>query len=165
MSHHPAPDPERLIATKADLKWQDTDRLGGREITPRQARILSRHILKHPGLQDVPGVPETRKALFPRINVRTNLLHKIAPTANNTVLAATNIAGMTLFSKDAPITVGTVTHEVTHKIMGRRSMIGIPIGDHHGPEFRELHHKIVDTAVNSDSASRLKSFYQGAGLQ
>lgn len=135
----------------AENEWQRRNPKAGTEITAGQARKLSRQILNHPSLDGIPGVEQARKSLLAKVSLRTGLLGKIAPGTS----AATNGFGVTLYDKHTPITVGTVTHETTHKIMVHRE------GEApHGSQFSQLHSHIVNAALGPTARVNLNANYK-----
>jgi hypothetical protein len=135
----------------AENEWQRRNPTAGSEITAGQARKLSRQILNHPSLDGIPGVEQARKSLLTKVSLRTGLLGKIAPGTS----AATNGFGVTLYNKANPITVGTVTHETTHKILVHRGDVAP-----HGSEFSQLHSHIVNTTLGPTARVNLNAGYK-----
>lgn len=155
MAIKPGQDPNKPAVYAAEHNWQRGASNTGREITSRQARKLSRQIIKHPSLNDVPGIDKARKNLLNRVSVRSGLIEKVAPGT----VAATNGLGITLFNKSKPITVGTVTHEVAHKILANSPVEG------HGEEFTQLHRKIVQNTVGRVAEMNLGAAYARHGAR
>lgn len=127
----------------------------GREIKPHEARRLSKHILNHPALDNEPGIEKARKSIRTKISVRTGIIDKLAPG----MAAATNFHGTTLYSKNQPLTVGTVSHETAHKILAH----GNPDAKH-GPEFTALHERIM-TNVFNDRRGNTRKYYNEFGAK
>jgi predicted SprT family Zn-dependent metalloprotease len=67
---------------------------------------------------------------------------------------------MTLYSKEHPLTVGTVTHETTHKILVKRGGV-----EPHGPEFSKLHAHVVRNVINPVAGVNLTSIYERNGVR
>jgi hypothetical protein len=127
----------------------------GKVIKPHEARRLSKHILNHSALDDIPGIDKARKSIRTKISVRTGIIDKLAPG----MAAATDFHGMTLYSKTSPITVGTVSHETAHKILAH----GNPDAKH-GPEFTALHEHIM-TNVFNDRRGKTRKYYNEFGAK
>jgi len=127
----------------------------GKEIKPHEARRLSKHILNHSALDDIPGIDKARKSIATKISVRTGIIDKLAPG----MAAATNFHGTTLYSKKRPITVGTVSHETAHKIL----VHGNPEAAH-GPEFTALHEHIMKHVFN-DRRGNARKYYNEFGAR
>ena len=155
MAIKPGQDPNKRAVYDAEHSWQRGSSNTGAELTSRQARKLSRQILNHPALNDVEGIDEARKSLLNRVSVRSGLIEKVAPGT----VAATNGLGITLFNKNKPITVGTVTHEVAHKILKKAPIEG------HGEEFTQLHRKIVKNTVGRVAEMNLGAAYAKTGAR
>lgn len=149
-------DPNKDAVYEAEHAWQGRNPDAGAELTSRQARLLSRQILTHPALDGVPGVAEARKSILARVNIRTGLINKMAPG----MLGATNALGMTLYSKEHPLTVGTVTHETTHKILVKRGGV-----EPHGSEFSNLHAHVVKNVLGPVAGVNLNATYDRKGAR
>lgn len=147
-------DPNKPAVYAAEGEWQRVNPDAGAELTSRQARLLSKQILHHPALDGVPGVDKARKSLLTKISIRTNLIEKLAPGTR----AATNGLGVTLYSKKKPINAGVVTHETTHKIMAHRGE-----DPAHGPEFSELHSRVVNATLGPVARVNLNARYKRHG--
>lgn len=150
------PDPHKPAVYAAENLWQRRNPQAGAELTSRQARKLSKQIINHPALDNVPGVAEARKSLATKVSIKTGLVQKVAPGTK----AATNGAGMTLYSKEHPLTVGTVTHETVHKIMAHRDE-----NPAHGPQFSDLHAHVVRNVLGPVSHANLRSLYDRNGVE
>jgi hypothetical protein len=149
-------DPNKDAVYEAEHTWQGRNPDAGAELTSRQARLLSKQILNHPALDGVPGVDKARKSILAKVNIRTRLIGRLAPGT----IGATNGLGMTLYSKDTPITAGTVTHETTHKILVKRGGV-----EPHGPEFSRLHSHVVNSVFGSAARSNLTAIYDRNGVR
>lgn len=156
MAVNSKPDDNVAAVYGAELALQaDHPDTLGKEIKPHEARRLSKHILNHPALDDIPGIDKARKSIGTKISVRTGLIDKLAPG----MAAATNFRGNTLYSKKTPITVGTVSHETAHKILAH----GNPEAGH-GPEFTALHEHIL-THVFNDRRGNTRKYYNEFGAR
>jgi hypothetical protein len=156
MSVNTEPDDNIDAVYGAELALQaDHPNSFGKEIKPHQARRLSKHILNHPALDDIPGIDKARKSIATKISVRTGIIDRLAPG----MAAATNFHGTTLYSKKSPITVGTVSHETAHKIL----VHGNPEAKH-GPEFTALHEHIM-THVFNDRRGKTRKYYNEFGAK
>lgn len=154
MAINPQADPNKPAVYTAENAWSRMTPEASAELTTRQARKLSKQILNHPALDEIPGVAEARKSLLAKVSVRTGKLDKIAPGTR----AATNGLGMTLYSKSHPITPGIVTHELAHKILAHTE------GDPgHGPGFADLHRKVVQAGMGNVASVRLAAYYKQTG--
>ena len=150
------PDPNVDAVYAAEVQHQaDHPNTVGKEISPHQARRLSKHILNHSALDDFPGIEKARRSIATRVSVRTGLIGKLAPG----MAGATNMYGTTLYSKTAPLTVGTVVHETAHKILAH----GDPEAAH-GPQFTALHEDIL-THVFNDRRNSLRAYYDAHGAE
>lgn len=156
MAINPMADPNKPAVYAAEREWQGRSGIAGAALTAHQARKLSRQILNHPALDDVPGVAEARKSLLAKVSVRSGLIDRVAPGT----VAATNGLGMTLYSRRKPITVGVVTHETAHKIMAHS---GTEVA--HGPEFAELHGRIVRHTIGPVAHGNLDASYKRHGAK
>ena len=148
------PDSNVDAVYSAELEFQaDRPDSFGREISPHQARRLSKHIINHPALDEFPGIDKARKSIATKISVKTGLIDKLAPG----MAGATNLMGTTLYSKKSPLTVGNVVHETTHKILVHHDA-----ESDHGPQFTALHEDILHHVFND---RRIRKHYTAHGAK
>jgi hypothetical protein len=132
-------------------------------ISAASTRDLAGEAIFHPAMDDVPGIEKVRASFDPAKNVKFLNSETMAKAGlSPTWLGASGSNGNLYFRGDALPRVGTVTHEVAHRLtLSAEDETGMRF-KHQWPMAR-LHIHTVRTMLGDKHADALRGYYESAG--